>query len=120
MTNLDLTLHAALQNLKGHKISSVRFVEDYIQVYFGNACLTAYTLPKISLAGVRMEERTFGYKEALRRFEGNELQNAGVELGEEVVMRFSEGSLSISLRDEDYHGPEALQLKNAEGRVWVT
>jgi hypothetical protein len=120
MKDLNLPLDAALQRLKGHRVSSVDFVEDYVQVHFDNACLTAYTLPRITLGDVQMEDRSSAYREALYRFEGSELLHANVEVGKEIIMNFSEGCLNISLRDEDYQGPEALQLKDADGRLWVT
>ena len=119
MTSEGISLNAALRNLKGHRMSAVTFVEDYIQLHFEQAVLTAYTLPSITLADDRIEEHPIGYKEALRAFEGTELQDVSLQSGEEAVMTFSGGSLSISLRDEDYQGPEALQFIDEEGSVWM-
>jgi hypothetical protein len=34
-------------------------------------------------------------------------------------MFFSEGSLCVSLKDEDYAGPEAIYAESKDGKIWV-
>ena len=61
-----------------------------------------------------------GYRDGLCRQIGCRVQRTEVD-GQRVSMSFASGAVvSISLRDEDYRDPEALQFwLDKKDRIWV-
>lgn len=121
MTNIpmDQTLAEALRELVGKVLSSVEFVEDYVQLRFDSACLTAYTMPTITWGTEDLDLAQPGYRDALCRQIGCRVVRINVD-DQQVSGIFDSGAvISISLREEDYNGPEALQFSLDEERIWV-
>lgn len=114
-----LTLAEALGRLSGKQLSSVEFVQDYVQLRFDGPCLTAYIAPVVESEGKRFGSDVPGYRDQLCRRIGSTIVSAAVREGMAASLHFSDGaSITISLRDEDYKGPEALQFVDEAGR-WV-
>ncbi len=91
MTAADL--NSAIGQLKGRVLSSVEFVQDYVQLRFDGPCLTAYTHP---------------------------IFNPGTECLVWGASGFESGAvISVSLLDEDYIGPEAVQFTSEDGSIWI-
>ena len=54
------------------------------------------------------------------RHEGQVTEIVSVTIGDSVMIGFSGSAiLRISLRDDDYLGPEALQFGGGSGPLWV-
>ncbi len=124
MTNepTHLTLAEALGRIVGTALSSVTFVADYVQFDFDGHGLTAYTSPTISLGSEHLKSEQSGYRDALCRQIGCRVER--VEVNDQNVSVMFEGAaaISISLLDEDYTGPEALQFllnQDRPERIWV-
>jgi hypothetical protein len=118
-TSMNKTLSDGLHELMGHVLSSVEFVEDYVQLRFDGACLSAYTLPVVTWGAGTLAFGESGYRDVLCRQIGCRLVQTDVD-DTVVSMIFESGAtVSISLRDEDYRGPEALQLSLDQSRIWV-
>lgn len=113
------TLESALGQIVGYVLSSVTFVMDYVQLAFDGPALTAYTLPMISLETGTLKWVQPGYRDALCAQIGRRVERTSVDR-DHVAIVFSGGAaISISLRDEDYCGPEALEFSLDKDRKWV-
>jgi hypothetical protein len=114
-----MTLADGLHELVGCVLSSVTFVADYVQFGFNGPSLTAYTLPVVSMGSGSIKWGESGYRDALCLQIGRNIER--VEADEKhVAIVFQGGSaISISLLDEDYTGPEALQFSLNHDRWWV-
>jgi hypothetical protein len=85
-------------------------VRDYVQLDFDGMLLTAYTLPEVEAGGRRWSSREPGWRDSLCQRIGVSLTTAYCsEL--QLALGFSDTSnILISLRDQDYTGPEAFML----------
>ena len=109
----------ALRELVGQPLSSVEFVQDYVQLHFDGPTLTAYTRPTISVRSSTLAWCDSGYRDALCEQIGSVVHRVKVQ-PEEVSLLFESGSgIEVSLRPDDYRGPEALQFWLKAGRTWV-
>lgn len=112
-------LNSGVGQLKGRVLSSVEFVQDYLQLRFDGPCLTAYTHPVVDVATERLSWGVLGYRDRLCDQIGSTVVDAWANEAE-VSVGFESGAvISVSLRDEDYNGPEALQFTGEDGTVWV-
>jgi hypothetical protein len=112
-------LSEALQRVVGKPVLSVGFVEDYVQVRWDGSFFTAYSLPKVLQDGIEYGCESPDYRHAMYRLEGQVLHSAEVILGDKVTFQFPQSVLSVSLRDADYVGPEAIQFGGGDGPLWV-
>jgi|SRR5579862_2121774 len=115
-----LTLAGVLGKLVGRELSSVTFVRDLIQLAFDGAGLNAYTLPTVTCGSERLTVKQPGYRDCLCEQIGHRVQRTEVD-GQCVSIVFENGPVvSISLRDDDYRGPEALEFwLDRRDCVWV-
>ena len=110
----------ALHFLEGEQLSSVEFVQDYVQLRFDGPRLTVYT----SVHKVTRNEKSVawgdaGYRDALCSLIGHKVKKALVIDSESLSFTFDDGSVwSMSLRDEDYRGPEALMYNDDLREIW--
>ena len=114
------TLADALEKIVGSTVSSVTFVADYVQFSFNGPGLTAYTHPTVCLSAHTYSWGQVGYRDALCDLIGSRIDRTTV--GKQAVsVTFENGAtVSISLRDEDYCGPEALLFAlDTKDRIWV-
>jgi len=124
MTNAPTqpTLAQALENIVGCTLSSVTFVADYVQFAFDGPVLTAYTLPVVSFGPKHFEPMQPGYRDSLCQQIGCRVERIEVDDQHVGVILDGAAAISISLLDEDYAGPEALQFllnENRPERIWV-
>jgi hypothetical protein len=110
----------ALESIVGRELSAVVFVRDYIQLQFDGAGLSALNLPMIKVGQQTLAFGEPGYRDALCERIGRAVRSASVEENERILMEFEDGStLSISLRPDDYSGPEAAIFNNGPEETWV-
>jgi len=114
------TLADALGKLVGHELSSVTFVRDYVQLGFDGHGLNAYTIPTVTSGSESLSLGQPGYRDSLCRQIGCRVERTEVD-DEHVSIIFESGvAVQISLRDDDYRGPEALEFSLDQKRgVWV-
>jgi len=116
---MPMTLGDAVQELQGKPLSSVEFVQDYIQLRFDGPCLTAYTLPVVSSGSNILTADSFDYRNQLCTQIGHVVVACRAEI-DELLMKFDDGvEIRISLRDDDYRGAEALEFISEDGHTWV-
>ena len=67
--------------------------------------------PVVEVNGRRSDPNTTGYRDDLCERIGRSVVSVGMRGNEGVSLRFDDGAMiAVSLRDEDYRGPEALQF----------
>ena len=103
----------------GRYLSSVTFVQDYIQFCFDGPCLTAITLPVLRKATGVIMPQDQGWRDGLCSEIG--VQVAAVRATEdELNIEFvSSSAIAVSLRDKDYVGPEAINYFANDGTIVV-
>lgn len=115
----NFNLKDALRELIGHQVSSVEFVQDYVQMHFDGPSLIAYTWPVVKGDAGSKFESDEGYRDGLCSIIGAKVLDVGAD-DEEVALYFCNGTaITVSLRDEDYSGPEAIQFRGTSGNWWV-
>lgn len=113
------TLAQALEGLVGRALNTVVFVEDYVQFGFNGPGLTAYTRPTVRSESKELTWEEAGYCDTLRNLIGCPVERTAVDDREAVIFFKRGNAISISLRDEDYSGPEALEFSLDNTRNWV-
>lgn len=114
------TLNEVLQQLKGIPVYAVEFVMDYVQLHFGESTLSTFTHPSLEINGKTLVWGAPGYRDCLCDLIAVPVTEAHVSSGEELKLVFGNGTiLTVSLRDKDYRGPEALEFKSDSGLSWV-
>jgi hypothetical protein len=114
-------LQEALQRLVGQRLVSVVFVQDYLQLIWDDASLTV-----LNPITVEEQDHLLGpdddlFPKRLVDLIPNETVGAEVTRDEVLRLRFGDNkAIAISLRDNDYVGPEALIFR-AKGMdvTWV-
>lgn len=108
--NTPVTLAEALAKLVGRALSSVDFYADCVQFWFDGPRLTAYTLPTFAWGSESLSSGQPGYQDGLCKQVGCRVERSEVD-PQRVSIVFESGvTVSISLRDDDYRGPEALEF----------
>jgi hypothetical protein len=112
--------------LEKSELSSVVFVRDYLQFVFegehNNVILSAFTLPIAIINAVEYKGYSDGYRDALCSLINKVVKETFAKEGELIKITFEDGDrLEISLRQEDYDGPEAAMLyeENVNGQILV-
>jgi hypothetical protein len=111
-------LNTALQALNGTQLSSVEFLFDYLQLRFEGRCLTAYSPVTVSGPFGNLCWGQKDYRDALC----DQITKVVIEArcdGKEIRVSFENGSaLLLSLRANDYTGPEAFEYTDENGSLW--
>jgi len=97
-----------LDKIVGEQLSSVEFVQDYIQLHFDGPTLTAFVLPTLNLRGKTIRFGDPRYRDELCARIGQKVTAADLVKMVAVIVRFDDGvEVNISLKPEDSVGPEA-------------
>jgi hypothetical protein len=110
---------AALRRLGAKRLDSVVFVLDYVQLNFGDACLTILTDVRVKDDRGVIDWTGDGSRDAICRRIGSVLMEA-VRSADRIVLLFQDSAqLSFSLAAEERTGPEAINFDDGEGRLYV-
>jgi hypothetical protein len=115
-----LSLANALHFLEDEQLSSVEFVQDYVQLRFNGPCLTVYTnAHKVTKDGSSIAWGDTGYRDALCGLITHTVKKVLLKDSESLSITLDDSSVwFISLRDEDYRGPEALMYSDDFRELW--
>jgi hypothetical protein len=119
---MGISLDAALQALIGEQLSSVTFVMDYGQLSFGDHRLTVFNPAAIAGLGYRIKDRDERFKNYLCDRISHKVVGAACRSGDCLTISVDdEGAIDISLRQQDYRGPEAINFHphSSEALVYV-
>jgi len=114
-----MTLQMKMAEIVGRCLSSVEFVHDYIQFRFDGPCLTAITSPVLSTENGRVTDGDPGYRDGLCSEIGIKVASVWVAHDELRIEFASSSAISVSLRDKDYLGPEAINYLASDGMITV-
>ena len=93
--------------IEGEELKSVSFVEDYLELRFGNPLLTLYEWPYIMHTEYSVAFGEPEYRNALCGLIGEQVSTALLEEGGALTIEFGNGVvLGLSLREEDLDRPE--------------
>jgi hypothetical protein len=114
-----LGLQPKISEITGRSLSAVVFVQDHVQFQFDGPCLTALTLPVFTTATTVLLPGSAAWRDGLCSAIGVEVASVRVT-DEELRIEFANSaSIAVSLRDEDYTGPEAINYEALDGRMLV-
>ena len=108
--------------LIGEELSSVEFVQDYIQFRFNGPCITAFTDPCIIIGDKQCNRMDAGFYDNLLGLIGSSVEEPFLREDEIISIHFSDRrSINISLRPEDLQGGpgEAATFDEGSGRLWI-
>jgi hypothetical protein len=109
-----------LSVLIGRQLSSVEFVQDYLQLRFDGPCLTAVTHPRVRVGQLSLEWGKAGYRDQVCDRIGKVVTGAVISEGQEVCLEFDDGAyIIISLSPDDYRAAEAVTFDNGDQGFWV-
>ena len=108
-----------LSTLSGEQLNAVEFVQDYLQLRFGDPLLTLYVWPDVADAdGISVAFGQPGYRDALCSVIGESVTTASYDEGRALTVEFENGTvLALSLREEDLDTPEAGSFTSADGET---
>jgi len=97
-----------LDRIIGEQLSSVEFVQDYVQLRFDGPTITAFVWPTINLSGNIIRFGDAGYRDALCARIARKVTAARIIEVVCLTVQFDDyAELKISLKPEDSVGPEA-------------
>ena len=106
--------------LVGTRLSSIEFVQDYVQLRFDGPCLTAITHPSIKVGDVWYKWESPGYRDMLCGRIAKTVRVASVNEGDEIRLEFEDqAQIAISLKPQDYCGAEAAIFDDGPQDHWV-
>jgi hypothetical protein len=111
------TLAEGVRGLVGRSLASVEFVQDYVQLHFDGPTLTAYTLPTVS--SISSATLTSGWRDTLCEQIGSVVSKTEVQRDHLSIAFVNGAVVEVSLKDEDYVGPEALKFSLDANHVWI-
>lgn len=114
------TLADALGRLMGSELSAVTFVRDYVQLAFDGPNINAHTPPVVTCGSQSVSAGQPDYHDSLCRQIGCVVERTAID-DQQVSIVFENGAtVSISLRNDDYRGPEVLEFwLDRKDRIWV-
>jgi hypothetical protein len=110
-----------LEELISEELAGVTFVRDYVQLQFGSPpTLNAYTPITVRSQGAASRSGDRGFAQALVAQLDKRVRNVRKLPSERLEILFDDASaIEISLRSEDYQGPEAFQYFGRQGAVLI-
>ena len=108
-----------VSSIKGEELTAVEFVQDFLQLRFGEALFTLFVWPEIADAdGISIAFGEPGYRDALCLVIGENVAEAQYEEARSLTFEFENGMVvALSLREEDIPGPEAGSFTASTGEV---
>jgi hypothetical protein len=105
-----------LQHIVGKQLSSVTFVQDYWQLDFDGVRVTALTRVIVHADGSTLRDGENQFRNLLCGQIAKIVARAELIQPEALTVTFEDGtSIAVSLKWEDYSGPEAIHLSSIGG-----
>ena len=94
--------------IEGEELKAVEFVEDYLQLRFGEPLLKLYDWPHILLTDFSVAFGEPEYRNALCAEIGETVEKAMLEEDDALTIEFANGIVfALSLREEDVDSPQS-------------
>lgn len=105
--------------VEGRRVSSVVFVEDYLQIVFEDYVLSMFVWPEVLSGGKVFNSKSEGYADTLSRLINQRVIEAGAS-AEQLWLFLTGGQrLSMSLEAEDRDQTEAATLSGTKDGLFV-
>lgn len=109
-----------LQELKGQQLSSVTFVQDYLQLWFDGPGINVNNPLTVKANGDEVTSWDTGFRDLLCSLITKKVEGYDFKENEYLNIYFEdEASLSVSLKAKDYVCPEAVYLHGFNGGEWI-
>ena len=110
-----------LDELKSQRLSSVEFVQDYIQLHFDDYTINLYNPVKVVEGSTTLQQGQVGFRDGLCNLINGIVRDVFYIEGDKVEVAFEGGSsVVVSIADKDYSGPEALMLRSRDPKAsWL-
>ena len=107
-----------VQQLVGNQLSAVTFVQDYLQLQFDGPTLNAMTVVTVITPKGLAKTGDDQFRNLLCSCIAKQVSRVELMNHEALVLHFADGSLvTVSLRDEDYRGAEAITFHGAKNEI---
>jgi len=104
----------------GEKLSAITFVLDYWQLQFDGPVINALTRMEVDANGMALRDGHDQFRNLICEQIGKVVTGVALLQREVFTIAFEDQSLiKISLRWEDYRGPEAMTLFGPDGSMVV-
>jgi hypothetical protein len=111
LKTIPVDTHAIVSMIAGRSLSAVTFVMDYVQLDFHGSGFTLYVWPEVSTATSSYKYQQPGYRDALCEQIDKVVTEVSPLTDNDLVIKFqNDVSFRMSLRDEEYVGPELVQF----------
>jgi hypothetical protein len=108
----------SLNQLIGRQLSSIEFVQNYVQVRFDGITITALTFPSIMIEGKVYKSEMRDYKNTLYSLIGYTVTNFTFAQEDKLELILLDNiALTMSLRAEDYVAADAI-IFTSESKEW--
>jgi hypothetical protein len=109
-----------LQDIVGQNLSAVVFVQDYVQLLFDGPQMNIMTPLTVGSGASVTRSEEVAFRNALCAQIAKRVASVSAERGVAVTITFSDDStISISLKEVDYPGPEAVLVRGDRNRWTV-
>lgn len=108
------------KQLEGEQLSSVEFVQDYLQLRFDGPGINVYNPIVVKSMNAQAKSWDAQFRNLLCAQIAKIVAAVQVQEGSALIIKFEDGStVTISLRSEDYKGPEALYCHGFNNNEWA-
>jgi hypothetical protein len=109
---MSVALEATFKKLEGEYLTSVNFLQHYLQLHFEEPLLNIYTPITVVAFGTTTRSDNNGFRDALRGQIAKQVEAVSLVPSEALIIAFEDrAQLSISLRPDDYPGPQAVEAR---------
>jgi hypothetical protein len=109
-----------LQQIVGEQLSAVTFVQDYLQLHFDGPILNALTVVTVTSPEGQARSGEDQFRNLLCSCISKQVCGVDIREHDALLIRLADGSsVSVSLRDEDYCGPEAVTFRGVKDEISV-
>ncbi len=106
--------------LIGCQLSSVEFVQDYLQLRFDGPSINVINPHTVNADGKEITSWASGFRDLLCGQITKIVENVSFQEEKSLTIRFDDQSqIAISLRPEDYSTPEAIHAIDFKNNGWL-
>lgn len=104
------------QQIVGTDLSAVTFVRDYVQLDFDGPKFNVLTPITVASSNARCVSNDDQFRNLLCGQIGKAVSDVIVEVAKSLLTEFDDGSaISVSLKEKDHSGPEAINFYGRDG-----
>ncbi len=97
------------KQLEGEQLGAVTFVQDYLQLHFDGPAINVYMPISVQAGGATVRSGDIQFRNVLCGQIAKIVRSVSFQKAEALTLTFNDDSrIAISLRAEDYSGPEAI------------